>query len=154
MGPCPQNSSRQTPPQCARYTAHTGNRPSASAPRLCRSRSGRRPAFRRPAPHRLAFQSIGIGAVLVQAKDEQAKRFYMACAEFIDNPADSRALFLPTEMVVAGLGGGCRRCLFSFLSPELFPELSGWAKNSTVCLSQVSGQRGYIPIVSANVKTC
>ena len=30
-----------------------------------------------------ASQTIGIGAVLVQAKDEAAKRFYMRCAEFI-----------------------------------------------------------------------
>ncbi len=48
-----------------------------------------------------ASQSIGIGAVLVQAKDEQAKRFYMACAEFIEYPADSRTLFLAIETVVA-----------------------------------------------------
>ena len=44
--------------------------------------------------------------MLVQAKDEQAKRFYMTCAEFIDNPADSRALFLPIETVIAAFGGG------------------------------------------------
>src|SRR5580704_16317858 len=37
----------------------------------------------------LASQSIGIGAVLVQAKDEAAKRFYMKCAEFIEYPEDS-----------------------------------------------------------------
>ena len=49
----------------------------------------------------VASQSIGIGAVLVQAKDENAKRFYMACAEFIEYPADSRTLFLPIETVVA-----------------------------------------------------
>lgn len=47
---------------------------------------------------------IGIGAVLVQAKDEKAKRFYMACAEFIEYPADSRTLFLPIETVVAAFG--------------------------------------------------
>ncbi len=52
----------------------------------------------------LAAQTIGIAAVLVQAKDEQAKRFYLACAEFSEFPADSRALFLPVETVVAGLG--------------------------------------------------
>ncbi len=53
--------------------------------------------------HRIAVasQSIGIGAVLVQAKDENAKRFYMACAEFIEYPADSRTLFLPIETVIA-----------------------------------------------------
>jgi GNAT superfamily N-acetyltransferase len=51
-----------------------------------------------------ASQSIGIGAVLVQAKDEAAKRFYMRCAEFIEFPADSRSLFLPIETVVAAFG--------------------------------------------------
>ena len=49
----------------------------------------------------LASKSIGIGAVLVQAKDEAAKRFYMRCAEFIEYPEDSRTLFLPIETVVA-----------------------------------------------------
>jgi GNAT superfamily N-acetyltransferase len=49
----------------------------------------------------VASQSIGIGAVLVQAKDEDAKRFYLACAEFVEYPADSRMLFLPIETVVA-----------------------------------------------------
>lgn len=44
---------------------------------------------------RIAFaaQSIGIGAVLVHAKDDNAKRFYMRCAEFIKYPADSRTMF-------------------------------------------------------------
>lgn len=46
-------------------------------------------------------QSIGIGAVLVHAKDEAAKRFYMNCAAFIEYPVDSRTLFLPIETVVA-----------------------------------------------------
>lgn len=50
----------------------------------------------------VASQSIGIAAVLVQAKDDSAKRFYMACAEFIEYPADSRTLFLPIETVIAG----------------------------------------------------
>ena len=35
-------------------------------------------------------QSIGIGAVLVQAKDDRAKKFYLACAEFVEHPTDSR----------------------------------------------------------------
>jgi GNAT superfamily N-acetyltransferase len=52
----------------------------------------------------VASQSIGMGAVLVHAKDDRAKRFYMACAEFIEYPADSRTLFLPIETVVAGFG--------------------------------------------------
>ena len=49
----------------------------------------------------LASQSIGIGAVLIHAKSDAAKRFYTRCAEFIEYPADSRILFLPIETVVA-----------------------------------------------------
>ena len=49
----------------------------------------------------VASQSIGIGAVLVHAKDDAARRFYLKCAEFIEYPADSRTLFLPIETVVA-----------------------------------------------------
>ena len=48
----------------------------------------------------LASQSIGIGAVMVHAKDEAAKRFYRRCAEFIAYPDDSRTLFLPIETVM------------------------------------------------------
>lgn len=51
----------------------------------------------------LASQSIGFGAVLVHAKDDAAKRFYLRCAEFIEFPADSRILFLPIETVIAAL---------------------------------------------------
>ena len=49
-------------------------------------------------------RSIGIAAVLVQAKDENAERFYMASAEFIEFPRDSRTLFLPVETPVAAFG--------------------------------------------------
>jgi len=50
----------------------------------------------------IASQNIGIGAVLIHAKSDAAKRFYMrCCAEFIEYPADSRILFLPIETVVA-----------------------------------------------------
>lgn len=49
----------------------------------------------------LASQSIGIGAVLVHAKDDAAKRFYLRCAEFIEYPTDSRTLFLPIDTIVA-----------------------------------------------------
>ena len=52
----------------------------------------------------VASRSIGIAAVLVQAKDERARRFYMTCAEFVEYPADSRTLFLPIETVVAAFG--------------------------------------------------
>ncbi len=49
----------------------------------------------------VASKSIGVGAVLVHAKDDQAKRFYLASAEFIEYPVDSRTLFLPIETVIA-----------------------------------------------------
>jgi hypothetical protein len=49
-------------------------------------------------------RSIGIAAVLVQAKDEDAGRFYMACVEFIEFPDDSRTLFLPVETLIAAYG--------------------------------------------------
>lgn len=52
----------------------------------------------------LASRSIGIAAILVHAKDEAAKRFYLRCAEFIEYPADSRILFLPIETVIAAAG--------------------------------------------------
>src|SRR3954451_10872237 len=49
----------------------------------------------------LASQSVGMGAVLVHAKDDAASRFYMNCAEFIEYPEDSRTLFLPIDTVVS-----------------------------------------------------
>lgn len=49
----------------------------------------------------VASRSIGIGAVLIHAKNDAAKRFYMKCAEFIEYPEDSRTLFLPIETVIA-----------------------------------------------------
>lgn len=52
----------------------------------------------------IASQSIGIAAVLVHAKDDDAKRFYLACAEFAEYPADSRTLFLPVNTILAALG--------------------------------------------------
>jgi hypothetical protein len=55
------------------------------------------------APLRIAVasQSIGIGAAMVHAKSDAAKRFHMKCAEFTEYPADSRILFLSIETVVA-----------------------------------------------------
>jgi GNAT superfamily N-acetyltransferase len=50
----------------------------------------------------VASKTLGVGAVLVHAKDDAARRFYLHCAEFIEHPADSRTLFLPIETVVAG----------------------------------------------------
>ena len=51
----------------------------------------------------VAAQTIGIRAVLIQAKDERAKAFYLRHAEFIEYPAESRSLFLPIETLVAAL---------------------------------------------------
>lgn len=51
-----------------------------------------------------ASRTIGIAAVMVQAKDERARRFYMACAEFVEYPSESRTLFLPIETVLAASG--------------------------------------------------
>lgn len=52
----------------------------------------------------LASQTIGIAAVLVHAKDEAARRFYLHAAEFIEYPDGSRTLFLPIETVFGGMG--------------------------------------------------
>jgi GNAT superfamily N-acetyltransferase len=52
----------------------------------------------------LAARSIGIAAVLVQAKDENARQFYLACAEFLEYPENSGTLFLPIETVTATFG--------------------------------------------------
>jgi GNAT superfamily N-acetyltransferase len=50
-----------------------------------------------------ASLGIGIRAVLVQAKDEKVRRFYLACAEFTEFPAGTRTLFLPIETVAGAL---------------------------------------------------
>jgi GNAT superfamily N-acetyltransferase len=50
-----------------------------------------------------AADTIGIRAVLVQAKDDAAKRFYERCAEFAEFPVGSRTLFLPTETLQGAL---------------------------------------------------
>lgn len=47
-----------------------------------------------------AAQSIGIAAVLVQAKDEAARAWYLAQAEWLEFPAGSRTLWLPVGAVV------------------------------------------------------
>jgi hypothetical protein len=43
---------------------------------------------------------IGIAAVLVQAKDEAAKAWYLRQAEFMAFPEDGRAMWLPVKVVV------------------------------------------------------
>lgn len=47
-----------------------------------------------------AAESIGIAAVMVQAKDEAARAFYMAQAEWLEFPAGGRTLWLPVGAVV------------------------------------------------------
>jgi GNAT superfamily N-acetyltransferase len=51
-----------------------------------------------------ASRIIGVGAVMVHAKDDVAKRFYLRYAEFIEYPKDSRTLFLPIETIIAAFG--------------------------------------------------
>lgn len=52
----------------------------------------------------IASQTIGISAVLVHAKSDAAKAFYLRCAEFVEYPQDSRTLFLAIETVMAAFG--------------------------------------------------
>lgn len=51
-----------------------------------------------------ASRQVGISAVLVHAKDDAARAFYMACAEFLEYPAESRTLFLPIDTIEAACG--------------------------------------------------
>lgn len=46
-----------------------------------------------------AAQSIGIAAVLVQAKDEAARAWYLRQAEWLEFPAGTRTLWLPVGVV-------------------------------------------------------
>jgi hypothetical protein len=47
-----------------------------------------------------AAKSIGIAAVLVQAKDEKGRRaWYLAQAEWLEFPAGSRTLWFPVRVV-------------------------------------------------------
>jgi GNAT superfamily N-acetyltransferase len=50
-----------------------------------------------------ASQEVGIAALLVHAIDDDALRFYMKQAEFIEHPADLRTLFLPIETIADAL---------------------------------------------------
>jgi hypothetical protein len=47
-----------------------------------------------------AAESIGIAAVLVQAKDEAAKAFYLAQAEWLEFLEGGRVLWLPVGVVL------------------------------------------------------
>jgi ribosomal protein S18 acetylase RimI-like enzyme len=46
-----------------------------------------------------AAESIGIAAVMVRAKDEAAKAFYLAQAEWLEFPAGGRTLWLPVGVM-------------------------------------------------------
>lgn len=46
-----------------------------------------------------AAQSIGIAAVLVKAKDEAVRAWYLAQAEWLEFPAGTRTLWLPVGVV-------------------------------------------------------
>ena len=46
-----------------------------------------------------AAQSIGIAAVLAQAKDEAARAWYLGQAEWLEFPAGSRTLWLPVGVL-------------------------------------------------------
>lgn len=50
-----------------------------------------------------AADSIGIAAVMVEVKDQDAVDFYMRCAEFLTDPDASRTLFLPIKTIRAAL---------------------------------------------------
>jgi len=52
----------------------------------------------------VASQGTGVGAVLVQAKDDAGRRFYRRCAAFEDYPVESRTLYLPIKTVVSAFG--------------------------------------------------
>lgn len=49
-----------------------------------------------------AAQSIGIAAVLVQAKDEGAKAWYLRQVEVLDFPEGRRVLWLPVRAAAVG----------------------------------------------------
>lgn len=55
-----------------------------------------------------AAQAIGIAAVMVQAKDDNARSFYLACAEFLEFLPDSRTLYLTIESLMSRPSRGRR----------------------------------------------
>ncbi|MCD2171951.1 GNAT family N-acetyltransferase [Rhizobium sp. C4] len=54
----------------------------------------------------LASKAIGIAAVMIHAKSDAARRFYLKQASFIEYPADSRILYLEIDTVLAALSAG------------------------------------------------
>lgn len=49
--------------------------------------------------------SVGIRALLVHARDDAARRFYLSQAEFLDSPSDPLHLMLPVTDIAHALGG-------------------------------------------------
>jgi hypothetical protein len=56
----------------------------------------------RASTHPTLAESFGIAAVLVQAKDEAAKAFYLRQAEWREVPAGGRTLWLLVGVVAGG----------------------------------------------------
>lgn len=50
-----------------------------------------------------AHEHVGFGAVLVHAKDDRARAFYLKYAEFIEYPADSKSLYLPMDTILSSI---------------------------------------------------
>ena len=48
--------------------------------------------------------SVGIRALLVHARDDAARQFYLAQAEFLESPSDALHLLLPVKDIVRSLG--------------------------------------------------
>jgi GNAT superfamily N-acetyltransferase len=48
--------------------------------------------------------SVGIRALLVHARDDAARQFYLAQAEFLESPSDPLHLLLPVKDIVRSLG--------------------------------------------------
>lgn len=48
--------------------------------------------------------AVGIRALLVHARDDVARQFYLAHAEFLDSPSDPLHLLLPVKDIVRSLG--------------------------------------------------
>ncbi len=48
--------------------------------------------------------SVGIRALLVHSRDDAARQFYLAQAEFLESPSDALHLLLPVKDIVRSLG--------------------------------------------------
>ena len=48
--------------------------------------------------------SVGIRALLVHSRDDAAREFYLAQAEFLESPSDPLHLLLPVKDIVRSLG--------------------------------------------------